>query len=152
MTDHRLDGFYDVVAARRDVRNGFTRAPVDDAALTRVLAAAHAAGSVGHSQPWDFLIVRDIERRRQVQALAQRQRERFAASLPSARAESFRDLKTEAILDTPVNVVVTCDPTRGGASQRSRSSRPPAGPASDRWPGPCTPSTTGSAGCQGRPA
>ena len=124
MTDHRLDGFYDVVAARRDVRNGFTRAPVDDAALTRVLAAAHAAGSVGHSQPWDFLIVRDARRRRQVQALAQRQRERFAASLPSARAESFRDLKTEAILDTPVNVVVTCDPTRGGRHVLGRYTQP----------------------------
>ena len=32
----------------------------------------------------------------------------------AARAPGIRDLKVEAILDTPVNVVVTCDPTRGG--------------------------------------
>ena len=128
--DHRLDGFYDVIAARRDVRNGFTQEPVEDAALTRVLAAAHAAGSVGHSQPWDFLILRDVERLAQVQALAQRQRERFAASLPSARAEAFRRIKTEAILDTPVNVVVTVDPTRGGRHVLGRYTQPQMAPYS----------------------
>ncbi|MBT3155678.1 hypothetical protein HTV45_33455, partial [Streptomyces sp. CHD11] len=30
------------------------------------------------------------------------------------RAKQFKELNIEAILDTPVNIVVTADPTRGG--------------------------------------
>ena len=130
MPDDRLSGFYEVVAARRDVRNGFTLAAVDDAALHRVLDAAHRAGSVGFSQPWDFLLVRSEQRRREVHALAQRQRERYAASLPAARAAAFRAIKTEAILDTPLNIAVTCDPTRGGRHTLGRYSQPRMAPYS----------------------
>src|SRR5690242_15880975 len=80
-----IDAFYRLAAARRDMRNGFRPDPVGDEVLTRVLAAAHQAPSVGLSQPWDFLIVRDREVRERVGELARRQRERFAASLPGAR-------------------------------------------------------------------
>ena len=51
-----IDAFYRLAAARRDMRNGFRPDPVSDEVLTRVLAAAHQAPSVGLSQPWDFLI------------------------------------------------------------------------------------------------
>jgi nicotinate-nucleotide--dimethylbenzimidazole phosphoribosyltransferase len=119
-----IDAFYRLAAARRDVRNGFRADPVDDDVLTRVLAAAHHAPSVGLSQPWDFLIVRDRGVRERVQALARRQRELFAASLPGARAARFGDLKIEAILDTPLNIVVTCDPTRGGRHVLGRHAQP----------------------------
>ncbi|MGH3263964.1 MAG: nitroreductase family protein, partial [Trebonia sp.] len=87
-----IDAFYRVAGARRDIRNGFLTDPVDDDVLTRVLAAAHQAPSVGLSQPWDFLIVRDPEVRSDMQRLAQSQRDRFAATLPGARALAFRQL------------------------------------------------------------
>ncbi len=119
-----IDAFYRLAAARRDMRNGFQPDPVSDEVLTRVLAAAHQAPSVGLSQPWDFLIVRDREVRERVRALARRQREKFAASLPGARAVRFGDLKIEAILDTPLNIVVTCDPTRGGRHVLGRHAQP----------------------------
>ncbi len=130
MSDLRLDGFYDVVDGRRDVRRGFTLDPVDDAALTRVLAAAHAAGSVGHSQPWDFLVLRDEAVRHRVQRLAAAQRDRFAATLPAARARQLAGIATEAILRTPLSVVVTCDPTRGGRHVLGRHSQPQMAPYS----------------------
>src|SRR5579863_1569946 len=119
-----LDAFYQVAGARRDVRNGFLPAPVDDAVLTRVLAAAHQAPSVGLSQPWDFLILRERGVREGVQRLAQAQRDAFADTLPWARALAFRRLKVEAILESPVNVVVTCDPTRGGRHVLGRHTQP----------------------------
>jgi hypothetical protein len=52
-----------VIAERRDVRRGFLDKPIDDELLTRVLEAAHRAPSVGLSQPWDFLLVRDVASR-----------------------------------------------------------------------------------------
>ena len=117
---------YEVVAARRDIRNGFRPDPIADDVLTRVLTAAHQAPSVGLSQPWDFIVLRDRAVRERVHALARRQQEVFAAGLPGARARAFGDLKVEAILETPLNIVVTCDPTRGGRHVLGRA-RPAAG-------------------------
>ena len=119
-----IGAFYQVIGARRDVRNGFRPDPVDSSMLTRVLAAAHQAPSVGLSQPWDFIVLRGAAVRERVHALALKQQEIFAASLPGARARAFRGLKVEAILDTPLNVVVTCDPTRGGRHVLGRHSQP----------------------------
>jgi nicotinate-nucleotide--dimethylbenzimidazole phosphoribosyltransferase len=92
--------------------------------LERVLAAAHRAPSVGFSQPWDFIIITDSGRRERIKALAERSRDGFAAALPAARARVFDRLKTEAILQTPVNIVVTCDPTRGGRHTLGRHAQP----------------------------
>src|ERR1700744_3509597 len=119
-----IDAFYQVAGARRDIRKGFLPDPVGDDVLRRVLAAAHQAPSVGLSQPWDFLILRDQQVREQVQRLAQAQRDAFAATLPWARALAFRPLKVEAILESPVNLVVTCDPTRGGRHVLGRHAQP----------------------------
>ena len=113
-----------VLAARRDVRTGFTSDPVDPAVLRRVLAAAHTAPSVGFSQPWDFLVLRDPALRAELASLAAAQREAFAASLPTARARTFAGLKVEAIREAPLGVVVTCDPTRGGRHVLGRATQP----------------------------
>jgi nicotinate-nucleotide--dimethylbenzimidazole phosphoribosyltransferase len=119
-----IDAFYRLAAARRDIRNGFRPEPIDPGTLTRVLAAAHQAPSVGLSQPWDFLLIRDRAVRERVHALASAQREVFARSLPKSRALDFRDLKIEAILETPLNIAVTCDPTRGGRHVLGRHAQP----------------------------
>ncbi len=70
MPQQDIDAFYRLAAARRDMRNGFLPGPVSDEVLTRVLTAAHQAPSVGLSQPWDFLILRDRAVREQVRTLA----------------------------------------------------------------------------------
>jgi nicotinate-nucleotide--dimethylbenzimidazole phosphoribosyltransferase len=119
-----VEALYQVVAARRDIRNGFLPDPIADDVLTRVLTAAHQAPSVGLSQPWDFIVLRDRAAREQAHALARRQQEVFAAGLPGPRARAFRELKVEAILDTPINVVVTCDSTRGGRHVLGRHAQP----------------------------
>lgn len=119
-----VDACYRLIGARRDVRNGFLPDPVDDEVLTRVLAAAHQAPSVGLSTPWDFILLRDRATRERVHALAAAQQQAFASSLPRARSHAFSDLKVEAILDTPLNIAVTCDPTRGGRFVLGRASQP----------------------------
>jgi nicotinate-nucleotide--dimethylbenzimidazole phosphoribosyltransferase len=85
---------YRAIHERRDVRTGFRRDPVPDDVLTRVLAAAHTAPSVGFSQPWDFLVLRSPETRTRVQRLAAGQRARYGAALPSSRAKAFAGIKT----------------------------------------------------------
>ncbi|WP_432104380.1 nicotinate-nucleotide--dimethylbenzimidazole phosphoribosyltransferase [Streptomyces sp. bgisy091] len=119
-----------VMRERRDIRNGFRSDPIPHEVLLRVLEAAHTAPSVGHSQPWDFVVIRSAETRRSMHELAQRQRDAYAKSLPKARAKQFKELKIEAILDTPVNIVVTADPTRGGRHTLGRHTQPQMAPYS----------------------
>ncbi|MFG2756399.1 nicotinate-nucleotide--dimethylbenzimidazole phosphoribosyltransferase [Streptomyces wuyuanensis] len=119
-----------VMRERRDIRNGFRSDPIPHDVLLRVLEAAHTAPSVGHSQPWDFVVIRSAETRRSMHELAQRQREAYAKSLPKGRAKQFKELKIEAILDTPVNIVVTADPTRGGRHTLGRHTQPQMAPYS----------------------
>ncbi|MFD4608685.1 nicotinate-nucleotide--dimethylbenzimidazole phosphoribosyltransferase [Streptomyces sp. NPDC058440] len=119
-----------VMRERRDIRNGFRPDPIPHEVLRRVLEAAHTAPSVGHSQPWDFVVIRSAETRQAMHELAVRQRDAYAKSLPKGRAKQFKEMKIEAILETPVNIVVTADPTRGGRHTLGRHTQPQMAPYS----------------------
>lgn len=121
--DSRL-AVHRVIAERRDVRQGFTPDPVADDVLLRLLEAAHAAPSVGFSQPWDVLVLRDVALRARVRERVLAARQAYADSLPAARQRAFVGLKVESILDTPLNLVVTSDPTRGGRHVLGRHTQP----------------------------
>lgn len=106
---------YDVINRRRDVRAEFSGEPIDSAALKRVLAAAHAAPSVGHTQPWDFVLVRDQRTRSAFQHHVQTEREEFNGSLDPERQETFSRIKVEGIMESGLGVVVTYDASRAGS-------------------------------------
>lgn len=105
---------YDVIERRRDVRAEFTGDPVHDDVLLRVLGAAHRAPSVGMSQPWDFVVVRDAALRRTFRDHVATERDTFAASLPPERRTTFDRIKVEGICESSLGVVVTHDQSRGG--------------------------------------
>jgi 5,6-dimethylbenzimidazole synthase len=111
---------YEVIDRRRDVRAEFNGAPVADAVLLRILAAAHAAPSVGHSQPWDFVVVRDGATRTAFREHVQDERCRFAASLHGERKATFDRIKIEGILESSLGIVVSYDPARGGPAVLGR--------------------------------
>lgn len=115
---------YDIIAARRDVRNEFRPDPVDPAALRRVLEAAHAAPSVGFMQPWNFILIRDQERRAQIQAAFAAANAEAAEMIEEERRQTYRALKLEGILTAPLNICVTCDRTRGGKVVLGRTHQP----------------------------
>jgi nicotinate-nucleotide--dimethylbenzimidazole phosphoribosyltransferase len=128
--DEMRDAVHRVMRERRDIRNGFRSDPVPHEVLLRVLEAAHTAPSVGYSQPWDFVVIRSAKTRARMHELAERQRDVYAESLPKARAKQFKELKIEAILETPVNIVVTADRTRGGRHTLGRHTQPQMAPYS----------------------
>ncbi|SHI35332.1 nicotinate-nucleotide--dimethylbenzimidazole phosphoribosyltransferase [Streptomyces sp. 3214.6] len=128
--DAEREAVLKVMRERRDIRNGFRSDPIPHEVLLRVLEAAHTAPSVGHSQPWDFVVIRSADTRRAMHELATRQRDAYALSLPKGRAKQFKELKIEAILETPVNIVVTADPTRGGRHTLGRHTQPQMAPYS----------------------
>ena len=54
------------IAQNKIVELEFGLESCDDATLARVLQAANQAASVGFSQPWNFLLTRDLERRKRL--------------------------------------------------------------------------------------
>lgn len=118
---------YDAVRLRRDTRAEFTGRPVDDDALTRVLSAAHSAPSVGMSQPWDFVLVRDPAKLETFHGHVSTERAVFADSIEGERAETFSRIKIEGIRESGLGIVVGYDPTRGGQSVLGRHAIADAG-------------------------
>jgi 5,6-dimethylbenzimidazole synthase len=118
---------YDVIHRRRDVRGQFTGAPLDPGVLDRILAAAHAAPSVGLSQPWDFVVIRDRSLREAFHRHVQGERRTFAATLDGEAADRFSRIKIDGILESTVSVVVTYDAGRGGPAVLGRHAIADAG-------------------------
>jgi 5,6-dimethylbenzimidazole synthase len=112
---------------RRDTRAEFTGAPIPPGVLRRVLTAAHAAPSVGLSQPWDFVIVSDMDTRKLFREHVHTERETFAAQLDSDQATNFARIKIEGILESTVGIVVSYDPLRGSPAVLGRHAIADAG-------------------------
>jgi len=88
---------YRAIAERRDMRH-FAGGEVAPALLSRLLAAAHSAPSVGLMQPWRFIRIQRPALRGAIAALVEAERERTAEAL-GERGEAFMRLKVEGIND-----------------------------------------------------
>ncbi len=107
-----LRGAYRAIRSRRDIRH-FRPDPIPDPVLARIVDSAHHGPSVGFMQPWDFILIQDLGVRQQVTDLFHRERQAAACFFEEPRRSHFLSLKLEGILEAPVNLCVTCDPTRG---------------------------------------
>jgi 5,6-dimethylbenzimidazole synthase len=118
---------YDTIFARRDVRGEFTGEFADPVVLERILGAAHAAPSVGLSQPWDFVLVDDAGLRQAFWTHVDGERRVFSTGLPPDRAAVFDRIRIEGILEASVSLVVTYDPERGAPQVLGRHAIADAG-------------------------
>jgi nicotinate-nucleotide--dimethylbenzimidazole phosphoribosyltransferase len=126
------EAFYGVIGARRDIRRYRPDAVPEDV-LTRVLTAGHQAPSVGHSQPWRFVVVRDPAQREKAAWMADQQRLAQAAQLEPESARQLLDLQLEGIREAPLGVVVCCDRRTPAAGVLGRATFPDA----DLWSCAC---------------
>ena len=97
-----------VLAGRRDVRR-YRPDPVPADLLRQVLTAGHQAPSVGHSQPWRFIVISEQASRDRAALLADRERLRQADLLTPDRRARLLDLQLDGIREAPVGIVVGCD-------------------------------------------
>ncbi len=103
----------EIIVHRRDVRgNRFIDKPVEQPVIDQLLKAALHAPSVGFSQPWEFVLIRDRAIRDQV-------KDSFdganAAAQPvfGERQEQYAKLKLEGILELALNIAVFYKPSEG---------------------------------------
>ncbi|MCW2592542.1 MAG: 5,6-dimethylbenzimidazole synthase [Mycobacterium sp.] len=103
---------YRAIAERRDMREFVPDTTISEPVLARLLAAAHAAPSVGLMQPWRFIRITDAGLRKSIHALVDEERRLTAAAL-GARGDEFLALKVEGILDCAELLVVALGEDRG---------------------------------------
>lgn len=126
-TDHTFSdderaGLYRAIYERRDVRSQFLSDPIPHPVLARLLKAAHHAPSVGFMQPWDFILIDSAEVRRQVLASFNEENAKAADNYTGERQQAYRSLKLQGITESPMNLCITCDRSRGGTHVLGRNS------------------------------
>ena len=121
------NGLYKAIFSRRDVRSHFTSDPIDDEVLSRILNAAHHAPSVGFSQPWNFILIKDFEIRKKIKDSFEIERKRSSHLVEEPQKSKYLSFKLEGILDSPLNICVTYDPLKFGPFVIGKSSIPETG-------------------------
>ncbi|MDX1596751.1 MAG: 5,6-dimethylbenzimidazole synthase [Nitrosopumilaceae archaeon] len=126
-TDEEKKGLYKAVYSRRDVRSHFTSKPIDEKILTKILNAAHHAPSVGFSQPWNFVLIKNQDTKNKIKESFDKERIRSSKLVEEPKKSKYLSFKLEGILDSPVNICVTYDPSKFGPFVIGRSSIPETG-------------------------
>ena len=126
-TDDEKKGFYKAIYSRRDVRSHFTSRSIKDDVLSRILNAAHHAPSVGFSQPWNFILIKDITTKKKIKDSFEEEKNRSSKLVEEPKRTKYLSFKLEGILESPINLCVTYDPSKFGPFVIGRSSIPEAG-------------------------
>ena len=121
------ESFYKAIYSRRDVRSNFTSEQIDDQVLMRILKAGHHAPSVGFSQPWNFILVKNIETRKKIKESFENEKTRSSKLIKDPRRSKYLSYKLEGIFESSINVCVTYDPTKSGPFVIGRTSIPETG-------------------------
>jgi len=116
-----ITALHSVLGARRDIRR-YRPDPVPPGILRQVLNAGHQAPSVGHSQPWRFIVISSQATRDRAALLADRERIRQADLLTAERRAMLLDLQLDGIREAPVGIVVACDRRTPAAGVLGRAS------------------------------
>ena len=96
-----------VMLHRRDVRgNNFLPDEVPDEVINKVIHSASLAPSVGFSQPWEFVLIRDQSVKKQVCESFEIENKKAAGAFSDDKREFYTRLKLEGILEAPVNIAV----------------------------------------------
>lgn len=103
----------DIMMLRRDVRgNRFVNRELSDCDVDKILNAASMAPSVGFSQPWEFVVIREPSIKRAIADNFEQENANASALFSDEKREKYAQLKLEGILETPVNIAVFYTPSK----------------------------------------
>jgi len=126
-TDEEKRGLYKAIYSRRDVRSHFTSRNIEDDVLARILNAAHHAPSVGFSQPWNFILIKETITKKMIKNSFEEEKNRSSKLIEESKRSKYLSFKLEGILESPINLCVTYDPSKFGPFVIGRTSIPEAG-------------------------
>lgn len=117
-------GVYRAIYSRRDIRGQFQNEKIPEQVLSRVLHAAHHAPSVGFMQPWNFILIKDSKIRESIHKAFKQANSEAALMFPENKRDQYQKFKLEGILESPLNICVTCDRSRSGPTVIGRTANP----------------------------
>jgi len=100
-----VDTLLTIMQNRRDVRgNRFLNKPIEQEKIDLILEAAVTAPSVGYSQPWEFVLIDDAEKKDQIFNIFEVENEK--AKPIFEHRPMYERLKLEGIKEAPLNIAV----------------------------------------------
>ncbi|WNH12484.1 5,6-dimethylbenzimidazole synthase [Thalassobellus suaedae] len=111
-TSENIETLEQIILARRDVRgNRFINKSISKADLDKILFAGVNAPSVGFSQPWEFVIIKDLEIRNKVKDSFFEENEKAKTFFEGNRIDVYTQLKLEGIVESALNIAVFYKPS-----------------------------------------
>ena len=110
-TSNEQQSLAEIIYHRRDIRgNNFLNTPIPQPILDKILHAAALAPSVGLSQPWEFVIIRDQQTKQSIADNHREENERAEQAFKDDKKALYRQLKLEGIKESPINIAVFYKP------------------------------------------
>ncbi|SEL67378.1 cob(II)yrinic acid a,c-diamide reductase [Aquimarina amphilecti] len=104
----------EILMHRRDVRgNHFLDTPIPDGHIDTILEAALVAPSVGFSQPWEFVIIKDQTTKHAIKKTFSEKTKEAALLFKDEKQKEYIKLKLEGIVESPLNIAVFYKPKKG---------------------------------------
>ncbi|WP_309940163.1 5,6-dimethylbenzimidazole synthase [Aureibacter tunicatorum] len=104
----------EIILNRRDVRgNHFLDKPIEDDVLEKILMAGLNAPSVGFSQPWEFVVIKDKDIRNKIKKSFETESAKAAELFEDEKQKEYIKLKLEGITESPLNIAVYYVPKKG---------------------------------------
>lgn len=98
---NQYDCLLDLVKKRRTIRQ-FKPDPVPDEYITRIIEVARWAPSAFHTQPWEFVVIKNAEIKKQIVAALEQH-------APPIKDPAKKDLPRRSFRDAPVFILLLCD-------------------------------------------
>jgi len=104
----------EILMHRRDVRgNHFLDTPIPESHIDTILEAALVAPSVGFSQPWEFVVIKDQTTKHAVKKTFSEKTKEAALLFKDEKQKEYIKLKLEGIVESPLNIAVFYKPKEG---------------------------------------
>ena len=103
----------DIMRHRRDVRgNRFLDAPLDRKVIQQILQSVEMSPSVGFSQPWEFVVIRDQQTKQAIADVFAAENAKAEKQFSDEKRQQYTKLKLEGILKSSVNIAVFYKPSK----------------------------------------
>ncbi|MCD8409625.1 5,6-dimethylbenzimidazole synthase [Tenacibaculum finnmarkense] len=111
-TPENIETLEQIILARRDVRgNRFLNTPISKEHLDKILFAGVNAPSVGFSQPWEFVVIKDLKIRNKIKDSFFEENEKAKNLFEGKKADAYTQLKLEGIVESALNIAVFYKPS-----------------------------------------
>ncbi|NQX85849.1 MAG: 5,6-dimethylbenzimidazole synthase [Flavobacteriaceae bacterium] len=97
----------DILLHRRDIRgNHFKSDLISGDNITKILQAGLSTPSAGFSQPWEFVMIHDVETKKAIKASFLEENETAKSLFLDDKQQQYTSLKLEGITKSPLNIAV----------------------------------------------